>query len=388
MQTFKAFCKILKKNSMGLLIYLGIFIVLILATTASSSDSGSSSFSNERIGFTVIDKDKSTLSKSIVTYLSKDNDYKAYDNDMDAIKNGMFYRDIYYALVIPEHFEEDMKNGKHPKTESMKLSDSAPAYYMDRKIDGYLTILNTYLSSGSNLTDSIKKTSDSFDKTVKVTMLDQLKNGEKTEDNTQSFASFYNILPYILCSIIITGVGPALIVFGKKQLKNRISISAQTFFSQNMQLALGIGLFSLGAVLVFNLIAGVLYQKDLTLTAFGLYLVNTLCFGVCSIGIAYMGGTIFRKNDSITGFSVIVPLAISFLGGVFVPVSVLGDGMKMVAKLTPSYWYLQANDIITTSGETFTEQLKQMSQGCCIQLLFALALFCIGLIAAKKRQEG
>ena len=86
MQTFKAFFKILKKNSIGILIYLGIFILLAFMTTSSSTnDAPLNAFSASQVNFTVIDRDNSKLSKALISYLSEDNNFKAFEDNLDDI---------------------------------------------------------------------------------------------------------------------------------------------------------------------------------------------------------------------------------------------------------------------------------------------------------------
>lgn len=387
MQTFKAFFKILKKNSIGILIYLGIFILLAFMTTSSSTnDAPLNAFSASQVNFTVIDRDNSKLSKALISYLSEDNNFKAFEDNLDDIRNAMYYRDIYYALIIPKGFEADFTSGKTPKTESIKLMDTSFGFLLDRKIDGYFTTLRTYLANGMDLTTATQKTEEAFHDTVKVSLLEELEADEPTTD-TSGLYNFYGILSYIFAGVLTSAICPILIIFRKKVLRNRITVSSQTFHSHNMQLVMSVVLFALVMVAVFNLVGFLLLHEYLTVDNFLLYIINTICFAIVSVGLAFLSGNLFQKNTSVQGFAVVVPLAISFLGGVFVPVSVLGDTMKSVAKCMPTYWYIEANDIISSQAGNFACKLSSMSESLLIQLLFAFALFCMGLVAAKKRRE-
>lgn len=387
MQTFKAFYKILKKNSISIGVYFGIFILLAIITTATSDEDVPNAFGSSNVNFTIIDQDNSELSKALLSYLSKDNSFIEFDDNMNNIRIAMYYRQIYYALIIPKGFENDIKTGKKPKTESIKLSDSSFGFLFDRKIDSYFATLHTYLSCGDDLNSAIQKIEPILDDTTKVSLLSELQTKKTTNDNSAIF-NYYNILAYVFVGILITAVSPILVVFRKKILKNRITISSETFHSHNIQLAIGVVLCAVITVGIFNLIAFILFHKYLTVESFLLYIINTMCFAIVSVSLAFMAGNLSKQHTSVLGFAVVAPLAIAFLGGIFVPVSELGSTMQSVAKLMPSYWYSQSLDIISTGTGNLTHSLSAISENLLIQLLFALALFCIGLVAAKKQQES
>ena len=77
-----------------------------------------------------------------------------------------------------------------------------------------------------------------------------------------------------------------------------------------------------------------------------------------------------------------ISLGMAFLCGTFVPFELLSDGVKRVAQFLPTYWYTQAcihidNNVTGLQGEIF------MAMG--VEILFALVLVVIGMIAGKKK---
>lgn len=384
MQTFKAFYKVMKKNYVGILIYFGI-ILFMCVVNAYSSESSANEF--EKVKFTVIDRDKSEFSEKLTSYLSEGNEYKEMEDDLDKLRNSLYYRDIHYVLIIPEGFEQDLRAGKTPQTESMKISDSSYVFLFDQKIDSYFHTLHTYLSGGYDFDSAVKKTEETFDNTIAVSTLKELEHDDDT-DNSNGVLSYYNFLAYGFAGIMFQSIALVLLSFSKKKLRNRITVSAQTFKSHNAQLIGATTVFAVSMVAVFNLIAVLLFHENLTTTSFLLYIINTLCYVVVCIGLAFLASNLFTKNASMQGFANVIPLVMAFLGGVFVPVSLLGDTMKTLAKLMPTYWFIQADDKIAANTGNFGQTLSSMSGSLLIQLLFAVALFGIGLVAAKKRQES
>ena len=109
MQTFKCFMSILKKNKGSILLYVGIFSVLIVILGNSTKETKTQMYKDEEIEFTVIDRDKSSLSSAITEYLSEKNKFVKEDDDKAKLQQEMYYRNIYYALIIPEGFEAAVK---------------------------------------------------------------------------------------------------------------------------------------------------------------------------------------------------------------------------------------------------------------------------------------
>ena len=63
--------------------------------------------------------------------------------------------------------------------------------------------------------------------------------------------------------------------------------------------------------------------------------------------------------------------------------------MKNIAKFTPTYWYGQANNAIIDIQKFSDIDINEFAICCGIQLLFAVAFFCIGLAVLKhKRAEA
>ncbi|HHY12951.1 MAG TPA: hypothetical protein GX529_10030 [Firmicutes bacterium] len=75
----------------------------------------------------------------------------------------------------------------------------------------------------------------------------------------------------------------------------------------------------------------------------------------------------------------------SFLGGVFVPQSIMSKPVLAVAKFLPSYWFIQANDAIGELSVFTGESLRPIFGSIFIQLGFAVAIFSVTLLLSKER---
>ena len=97
----------------------------------------------------------------------------------------------------------------------------------------------------------------------------------------------------------------------------------------------------------------------------------------------------FIRNPNIQNAAAnIAALILSFLGGVFVPLDLLGENVIHVGRFLPSYWYsTTADEIFHLSGYS-AAQLRPVFTGLLIQLGFFLALLCISLVLSRYQIRG
>ena len=163
MQTYWLFMKLVKRNLPSALIYFGVFIMIAVITGANGKENAEKIYQNTEIPFTVLNRDESRLGEEIREYLSRKNEYIEIEDDMPTLQNDMFYREIYYILVIPEGFEQSMQSGENMSLINYKVHDSAMGYYMDMMVDAYMRSLRAYLAAGMDLEEAMAQTALTLD---------------------------------------------------------------------------------------------------------------------------------------------------------------------------------------------------------------------------------
>ena len=92
-----------------------------------------------------------------------------------------------------------------------------------------------------------------------------------------------------------------------------------------------------------------------------------------------------KKMESISMISNVLSLAMSFLCGVFVPLSFLGDGVKKAAHFLPAYWYIRAAEQIDSWKKG--AEVGSIWMFCGIQMLFAIVILTVALVVKEKRRK-
>lgn len=380
MQTFKLFMLLLRRNLPSLLVYIWIFVLIAVITTNSAKESGEQLYQDSDIPFTVLNRDDSRLGEALREYLSARNTYVEEPDDLTVLQNEMFYREIYYVLIIPEGYEAAVLAGEDIALENYKVQDSAMGYYLDMQVEGYLSALRAYLAAGAEPEEAMVLAKES-PAAAEVLVY----SGEESHREPQIYY-FYQNLAYIFLAMLTSALGNILISFNSERVRRRTMCSSLSLTSRNMQLALGTVTVGGGVWLLFELIALILYREESTVFTFLASGMNSLCFVTLSVSLSVMLGFLAKKAEVLSALSLIVSLGPCFLGGVFVPLEVMGGGILKIAKFMPTYWYIVSNNAMIKASDFTSEGIAEFWGGLGVQLLYAVMFFCIAMAASRRQR--
>lgn len=378
MIVFKTFFKILKKYKLVITIYTGIFF-LVMVLNGGSDNGVESTFNGESIDFTVINRDGSYMGDAIREYLSQGNNFKEKKDDIKSLRNDLYYRDIYYVLIVPEGYEKSVEAEKPMELTNMKVKASAMGYYMDIKVDRFVSTVNNYIAAGEDLQSAVDDAMNIMDNETEVSMM----TDNKVKKNPDYY-TYYTVGSYVLVSVVIGCVAPILMVFGKKDIRKRITCSSISYKSYNLQLAAGTLITCMAIWAVFNLLSWILYNGEMSAVEFALHMLNTLCFVIVAMGMAFITGSLVSNKMIIDGITNVLGLGMAFLGGAFVPLSILGDGIKKAAKFIPVYWYITGTEKISGVENTADIDIHGIAVDMGVQILYAAAIFALAMVMIKK----
>ena len=180
-----------------------------------------------------------------------------------------------------------------------------------------------------------------------------------------------------------------MIAFNKPDVKRRMLCSAVSGKRQNAQLILGYAVIGLAVWGVCTMLPVLMYGKEfLKDPHLPHYLFNSFLMMLVSLSIAFLVGSMVRKEEMISAVVNVVSLGLSFISGVLVSLEVLSKGIKTVARFLPIYWYETGNNLIANNHTFSSTQLKSLYTGYVIQILFALAFLFIALVIIHNRRQS
>lgn len=385
MQVFNAFLKVMLKKLPVAMIWVIVF--LIISIVFVNTNDSSFTFAEERFSVCVLDEDQTPESKALTAFLGERHDFISLPaEEEEEILDALYYERADYVMTIPKGYAENLANGK---TDALfthyYIDDRYANTLLDSTLSEYVSTVAAYQASGMSCAEAITAAEKALSKEIEVNSNPFAKTEAENNEYSEPFSYYFQYLPYVLLSVMIAALSPTLITMQKADIRNRINCSCLSSSSQTLQLMLGSGLFVLFVWLIF-MIAGIFLYGGIFNGIAWYAVLNSFVFLFVAAGIAILISSFAPSNTGVNVIANIVGLGMSFLCGVFVPQSLLGEGVLKVGQFLPAYWYVKANNMLSgDSGEVFT--IGQFLQYVGIELLFAIALFAIILVLQKTKHD-
>lgn len=378
MIVFKCFLRLVRRNSGMMLLYFIIFLTISVSIQFMTDREGTGDFQEESLDLAVIDRDGGRLAKELASYLGRYHHLVDIPDDEDVIQEELFYRNVYYVAVIPQGVERSME------IQAIKLPGTDSAFYVDQQIDQYLNRVRILGAAGYQGQEIYEKAKEIETADTEVELIDKNGHGGVMAPH----ANMFQFMPYIIFSIICYVIAYIMIGFRKKDVRRRMDCAALPLHQQNGQLILGYLVLGAGVWAVCILMPVLLYGKDLLGDEnLLLYMANVFAVMLVSLAVAFTVGTLVRSEAVVSSVVNVISLGMSFVCGVFVSMDVLGKGVKAFAQFLPFYWYESVNQILAMNVGFTQAQQWGIMKGLGIQGLFAVAIFCVGMVLDRYVTE-
>jgi len=390
MKVFDVCLLVIKRRIATFIVYFTIFIGLSVMITALTADRFSPDFSAMKPNFTVINRDgESPLADGLVAYLGENGIEIKLEDDKTALQDATFYRATDYIVFLPHGFRDDFLSGAPLMLETVKTTDSANGYYTDSLVNQYLNQARLYLAADSSISEHELVTAVQRDLSLEAVAVKKHFGVSAPVD--QHYMMYNQIQCYILLVLIILCVTNITIVFRRLDIRMRNLCSPLRPRSISVQLVLCSAVMSFAAWLLITVVGLVMCGARLGGVdgrIIALIMLNTLVYTIVALSVAALCGTFVRSPNSQNAVANILTLGFCFLGGVFIPLEMLGDGVLAVSRFLPTYWNVTALEKIYALTSFGYEAMAQIWQAMVIQLAFASAILCVTLVLSKHFNQA
>lgn len=384
MKVFSAYFKVLRKNIIGIAIYMLVFLVVVIFSTLGNQSDETTGFEETKTALTIINEDGDhVMTAGLIAYLQEHSVSAEVKNDREMIQDALFFRVTEYVLRIPKGFSENFGKDGELSLEKTAIGQSFGSVYVDSMVNRYLNTWRAYQElAGDMAPDKIQEyVKEDIEKEAAVS----LGSGDTSENHGYSMSYYFNMAAYSTLSVIIIGVCIVMGSFYHKDLKRRIQCSPMRTTRMNVILA-GANLNFAFAVFALNILVGfVIFGRKIFSTAGIFMCLNLFIFTIATLSISMLVVLVVKSKAAQNAAANTISLGMCFLGGAFVPQFLLGDSIKLLASFTPAYWYIKANNEIDLL-ETFTLDTMQGILTCyAVEVGFAVAIFSLALFISKQR---
>jgi len=391
MKVFKVYFKIIKRNLPMLSIYIGVFMLFALILAMYGNGPATNSYAEVKSRIMIINRDGATpLTDGLLDYLSEKSVIIPAGKDEEAIQDALFYNDASYIITIPQGFSEDFLSGTHKLTLGKQAAPNSQAsVQLDMLIEKYLGEFNLYVKARVILSSdeaALKETAALVSKDLQKET-DIVWTSTAPKDSLSKAVAFFSYLPYSLLSIMILAVSSIMQVFSKGDIKKRMQCAPTPATRIDLELLLGNLCFAVVVWVLMVLISVLITGTPVTDKRMMLMIANAFVFSITALSLSFLLGHLIKGPGAQHSVANVVALGTSFISGVFVPLSLLGDTVKYIASFTPTFWYVTAiSDISALSSFSWTDT-KVIYTGMLIQLCFAAAFLIVALVLGRQRKR-
>ena len=390
MKVFKASLLILKRRAVQVMVYLVMFTAMFVIIASFYKEQVSTDFSAVRPAFTVINRDRETpLTEGLMEYLRDRGTECVLPDEQKELQDAAFYHATEYILIIPEGFDESLWSGTPLSLEAVSIPGAAKGYYIDSLANQYLSFVDAYHRADPALTREA----------VAGMVLEALSLEASAETVRQTssqpisdlYESYNRVQSYILMVVTLLCVSSITMSFRRPDLRIRNLCAPTTACQKNLGLFLYCALVGFFVWLSTSLLGYFVSRPSLAgadgrLVA--LLFANSLLYTFVALAIAMLLNYFISTPNTQNAIANFLSLALSFLGGAFVPLEFLSEGLRTASRFTPVYWYSQAVSDICDLTILNKESLAPVWRSFAMELFFAAAILCLALAVGRSKNKA
>lgn len=379
MTNYKTFLRIIQKNLGIIIMYTVILVVFSLGNVMSGGSP--TNFAASKPDVTIYDEDKSPISKGLVEYFEKNANVVEIKKEGDNLNDALYFNNIDYVVYLEKGFGEKIANG-----EDFKIIVNSEGNY-----DAFLseTILNRYTKIAKNYAGISEERIAEKTKTALEYETEVELNSSLDTNGLSNAELYFNFLNYSILAGLVFAVAYATIGFRRRMVKKRITASSTSYRKINGDLLVCSFALSLVLWVVYVTLGIIIVGADVIFTTNGLlFVLNSLVLTVFAVVFALFLTNLVEKTGALNAVVNIVSLGSSFICGVFIPTKWMPEFVVGLAKIFPSFYYIDNNRIIAGLDKYDFEHLWPMYQNMLIILGVTVALVILNsVITRKKRKE-
>ncbi len=390
MKVFKASLLILRRRAAQVAVYFFMFTAMFIIIASFTSQQVATDFSAVRPSFTVVNRDQDTpLTDGLLEFLRERGTERVFPDEKKALQDATFFHATEYILIIPEGFDQSVWSGSPLSLEAVSVPGTGKSYYLDSLANQYWNFVNVYHKANPSLSraDISEMALEALSMETSVEMVrfsDSRPIGELYE-------SYNRVQSYILIVLTLLCVTSITMSFRRPDLHMRNLCAPITTRQKNLGLFLycalvGFIVWLLTTAVGFFVSLPTLQGADGRLVA--LLFLNSFLYTLTALSIAMLLNYFISNPNTQNAIVNFLGLALSFLGGAFVPLEFLSEGLRAVSRFTPVYWYSEAVSDICRLTVLNKESLAPVWRSFAMELAFAIAILCLALAVGKSKNKA
>ena len=378
-------------------IYLGVYVLFLSAIgsfitgSAVYVDEAAETYEPARASIAVVDRDGSELSRALRDHLATQNDVVDVSDESFALQDALATSQANVAVVVPEGFGDALLDaarteGDLPSIEVAYGGYTQAAALAEQQALRWVSLAGAAaaLEPDADMGAVVDLVADASGVRADI----QVEAGEVSYGAAYPFQSYLSFTTYTLMCSVIVCVGLVFSKMSAPDLRSRMLGSPARPRRVSMHVFLACLVLTVAVWVVASavgLLSGGLRIAVVAPAQVALALASMLVFALVPLSLAFTLAQLGVTEDGLNALGNIGGMVMSFLGGAWVPLSLMGSEVQAAARFSPAFWTNEAVSAVLTTPVVTADVLARVGCGMGVTALFAAAIASIGLAATRKR---
>ncbi|MEY8437316.1 ABC transporter permease [Atopobiaceae bacterium 24-176] len=373
-------------------------VVMALAVTSAEPSDSAAAIARPEVTWAVVDRDGSDLSHALIESLEDLGPQVDVADNKLAMEEAVAQGQADCLFIVPAGFGKQFLDAARtgaatPVIEAAYGFVGAEGALASAAADRWLAAaaVAAAASPEADATTVAKRAAEDAGQTAQVGMLPS-DGAETSVQNVNAFTFYLQWSIYTTVASIIACTAALFSTFNGCDVRRRDLASPCPFLSYTLQVAaaaLVVTLVCWGTATVIGL---AFFGADaIALGPAGLAatLVASLVFSLVPLAVSFLTGQFGCSLGGANAIGNLLGMGLSFLGGAWISLSLLGPDVQAVARFTPGWWYTQALEQAQAmaGAADLAVPVAAVAGDLAVVALFALALFLVALVAGKLREQ-
>lgn len=382
------------RHPLYLVIYIGFLSTMGVLLMGEVSEDQTLALEPARTRIALVDRDGSDVSAGLAEALAKTDELVSVEDEPLELQDALACGRVDAVLIVPAGFDDELMAAAReahdlPELEIATGSDAQAAALAGQRASRWTSLVAAHaaLESGADGAAAVNAalTTTNLEPTVEV-----LKSNK--ESSAASRLAFYlTFSSYTLTSSVIVVAGVVLAALGEADVRRRQLASPVSSWRMGLGSIAGCGVLTLGVVAWVVAVGMANSGADALLPNAApqvtLALVSFLVFSLVPLALAYTLAQCGFGEEALNAIANLGGMVMSFLGGAWVPLSLMGAGVQAVARFTPTFWMYDAVTHALGARTVTPQVLATVGVDLGIIALFVAAIVSVGLVVSRLRMR-
>lgn len=396
MSTFRSALRVAWRHPVYLVSYLAILSlmsVLVGRLVADQAAAAPSSYEPVRASVAVVDEDGSDLSRALASWAGGRFEL-VETNGAQEVQDALARSLVDCVLVLPQGFGQELLDAARtgddlPNVQATYGTDVQTGVLAAQEASQWVSLAGSAAilepDAGAGAVGELA--TQAMGQRAEVATLTNADAGDV--HTTAGATTYFNFSAYPIMSSVVVTVGLVLSVFSESEVRRRQGCAPVSPARLDASLLGGCLVLALGAWAWTSVLGLAVFADELSdvpAANLALLLVAQLAISLTPLSLAFMLSRLGLREQGLNAAGNIGGMVLTFLGGAWVPLSLMGEEVRTVAHFVPTYWVSDAVTTLLGASALTASELARVGTDIGVATLFAVAIAALGLALSRARR--